>query len=93
MTLEPVDPCPTDRGWQHELVEHVQQLVGVDESSDIVVGAFAEDLLVHPRTIRSVCHVVEDDGLTPPDVQRQLDSPVDASIRNKIEILRHGYGP
>ena len=47
MTLEPVDPCPTDRGWQHELVEHVQQLVGVDESSDIVVGAFAEDLLVH----------------------------------------------
>ena len=43
--------------------------------------------------VRSVCHVVDDDGLTPPDVQRQLDSPVDASISNKIEILRHGYGP
>jgi hypothetical protein len=26
-------------------------------------------------------------------MQRQLDSPVDASSRNKIEILRHGYGP
>jgi hypothetical protein len=93
MPLEPVDPCPTDRGWQHELVEHVQQLVGVDESSDIVVGAFAEDLLVDPGTIRSVSHVINDSGLTPPDMQRQLDSPVDASSRNKIEILRHGYGP
>ncbi len=93
MTLEPVDPCPADRGWQHELVEDVQQLVGVDEPPDIVVGAFAEDLLVHPRPIRSVRHVIGDNGLPPPNMQRQLHSPVDASARNKIEILRHCYWP
>jgi hypothetical protein len=93
MPLEPVDPCPTDRGWQHKLVEHVQQIVGVDESSDIVVGSLAEDLLVDPRPIRSIRHVIHDNGLAPPNMQRQLDPPVDAPTRNKIEILRHGYGP
>ena len=93
MPLEPVDPCPTDSGRQHELVEHVQQLVGVDKSSDIVVGAFAEYLLVDPGPIRSVRHVIDDDGLTPPNMQRQFDSPVDAPARGKIKILRHGSGP
>lgn len=47
MSLEPVGPCPANRRWQHKLVEHVQQLLGVDESSDVVLGAFAEGLLAH----------------------------------------------
>ena len=82
MPLEPVDPCPADRGWQHELVVHLQQIVKVDESPDIVVGAFAEDLLVHPTPIRSACHVIRDNRPAPPNMQWQLNPPVDASTRN-----------
>ncbi len=77
MPLEPVDPCPTDSGRQHELVEHVPEIIGVDESSDVVIGALAEDLLVDAGPICAVRHVVDDDGLTPPNMQRQLDSSMD----------------
>ena len=47
MSLEPVGPCPANTGWQHEVVKHVQEIVGVDKPSDIIPGAFAADLLVH----------------------------------------------
>ena len=81
MRPEPVDPCPADRGWQHELIEQLQPMVRVDESPDIVVGGFAEDLLVHPTPIRLVRHLTNDHWLAPLNMQWQLDPPVDGPTR------------
>jgi hypothetical protein len=52
------------------------QFVDVDVPADIVVVAFAENLLIDPEPVRSLVQVVDLRWAAPAHMKRQLDSAV-----------------
>jgi hypothetical protein len=58
MAPEPAGPGAPNRGWQHELVEELAQLLGLDVEAHVLLGAFSQDLLVDAGTVRAVGQVV-----------------------------------
>jgi len=86
MASEPGDPGSPDVRRKHELAEFVEQHVGVNEASHVVLGPLDEDLLVDHSPLVRVVEVIAELGIAPSDMEGQRDPPGDS--RAVVEVLR-----
>jgi hypothetical protein len=87
VTQEPAGPRSTNRPRQHEVIPKVEQVVDVDEKSDVLGGTLSQDLFVHPGAISTVIKVVFLRRSAPTNVQWKLDNPGCLGDRGVIYIL------
>jgi hypothetical protein len=57
----------------HQLIPEINQLIDVDDPSDILLGALQEDLFIDPGSISTDRKVVATLRAAPPNVRRQYD--------------------
>ncbi len=66
-------PGVADMGREPQVLPHVEELVDVDETSDVVVGTLAQHDLVDLGALPPVGQVPSKPWATPADMGRQLD--------------------
>jgi hypothetical protein len=67
---EPVCPGPSHGRGQHELVEEFDELVNIDVEPNVVLGAFAKNLLIDTEAVGSLPEVVGDGRIAPSNMER-----------------------
>lgn len=76
-----------------ELAPEASLLGCVDVEANVVLGSFAEDLLVDARSIGPLSEVVRDRRAAPANVKWKLDPSAGLGPRRVVEIFRYGYRP
>ena len=72
-TLEVSSPSVADMGREPQVFPQVEELVDVDETSDVVVGTLAQHDLIHLSALTPLGQVPLQPWATPADMGRQLD--------------------
>jgi len=66
-------PRPASPWGQHQFVDEPDELVNIDVESNVVLGAFAQNLLIDTDAVGSLPEVVGDRRIAPSNMERQLD--------------------
>lgn len=75
IVLKPIGPASANHRGENELVPQTGKPIDIDELLDVLFGAFAQYLFIHPAKVPPVVEVVGQRGTAPSDMERQLDEP------------------
>jgi hypothetical protein len=90
MSAEPRRPRPADVRREHEVIPQGDELLDVDEPTDVVSVAFSKHLFVHPNPVPAIGEVIELGWSAPTNVQRELDNAGGLLDSGISKVLGHG---
>jgi len=90
MALQPVNPGSAYIAGKNEFVPQIDELIGLNEASDVILVALTEDLLVHAGALLAIGKVVASNGTAPTNMQWQFHHTSGLLDMCDIEIIRYG---